>query len=174
MNGDDGIMMPLGNLSMNNLSLMNAVSLAPPSPSHQGGQQPGSNMNLRSESDQTLHGDMSSTTRHGNNNYSDIGGMDESMGFSQVSSNYFNSMLNSHQLYPPQQHHQYQQYQEHSQTSPVSLRGQGRASELIEEQSVVDLGTLSRIVIGESGEALEMRRSGRDQQQQEQHERQYI
>ncbi|KAG0295204.1 hypothetical protein BGZ96_012306 [Linnemannia gamsii] len=172
-NGDGGVMMPLGNLSMNNLSLMNAVSLAPPSPSHQGGQQPGSGMNPRSESDQTLYGDMSLAAHLGNNSSNNIGGMDESMGFSQVSSNYFNSMLNSHQLYPPQQQHQYQQYQERSQASPMSLNGQRRTSELAEEHSVVDLGTLSRMVVDESGETLEMRRSGREQQQQ-QHERQYI
>jgi hypothetical protein len=206
INDDGGVMMPLGNLSMNNLSLMNTVSLAPPSPSHQGGQQLAPSVNPRSESDQTLHGDMSLTTHHGNSSNNSTGGVEESMGFSQVSSNYFNSMLNSHQLCPPQ-HHQYQQYQEHSQASTTSLGGQGGRSELIErsgnvpehqrqqqqqyqrgggegsspqsqslrgQQSVVDLGTLSRVVVGESDGA--MRRSGREQQQQQQqqHGRQYV
>ncbi|KAF9082517.1 hypothetical protein BGX23_012384 [Mortierella sp. AD031] len=62
MDGDNGVMMPLGklsmgNLSMGNLSLMSGLSLAPPSSSSQPGQ------SFRSESDQTLRGDV-----HGNDN----------------------------------------------------------------------------------------------------------
>lgn len=149
MNDDGGVTMPLGNLSMNNLSmnnlsLMNGLSLAPPSPSHQaGGQQQqglGSGLNPRSESDQTLHGDLP-LARYNNSGISSSNnnGTDESMGFSQVSSNYFNSMLNSHQQYPPQS--QQQQGSSGEVTESQSLRGQ---------QSVVDLGTLSRVVVPEN------------------------
>lgn len=194
MNGDGGVMMPLGNLSMNNLSLMNGLSLAPPSPSHQAGgqQQQGlvSGLNPRSESDQTLHGDLSlAHYSNGGISSSNNNGMDEPMGFSQVSSNYFNSMLNSHQLYPPQSQQQpYQPYQRHYHASSLtSLGGQGSMGEVSEQsenaveqqhqegvgesqllrgqQSVVDLGTLSRVVAEENDEA----RRG-----QQQHERRYI
>ncbi|KAG0080837.1 hypothetical protein BGZ90_011112 [Linnemannia elongata] len=194
MNGDGGVMMPLGNLSMNNLSLMNGLSLAPPLPSHQAGgqQQQGlvSGLNPRSESDQTLHGDLSlAHYSNGGISSSNNNGMDEPMGFSQVSSNYFNSMLNSHQLYPPQSQQQpYQPYQRHYHASSLtSLGGQGSMGEVSEQsenaveqqrqegvggsqslrgqQSVVDLGTLSRVVAEENDEA----RSG-----QQQHERRYI
>ena len=195
LNGDGGTTMPLGNLSMNNLSLVNGLSLAPPSPSHQGGGQQqqglGSGLNPRSESDQTLHGDLS--LAHYNNSgisSSNNNGMDESMGFSQVSSNYFNSMLNSHQLYPPQSQQQpHQPYQQHNQASSLmSPGGQGSTSEVIEhgenaaeqqqrqqgvgesqslrgQQSVVDLGTLSRVVVDENDGA----RSG-----QQRYERRYF
>ncbi|KAF9141012.1 hypothetical protein BGX30_005623 [Mortierella sp. GBA39] len=188
--GDGGVTMPLGNLSMNNLSLMNGLSLAPPSPTHQGGGQQkqghGSGVNPRNESDQTLHGDASlahysnSGISSSNNN-----GMDESMGFSQVSSNYFNTMLNS----PQAQQQPYQPYQQHYQAlSLTRLGGQGSTSEVIErstnaveqqerhqgvgesqslrgQQSVIDLGTLSQAAVDESDGA---------RSEQRQHERQYI
>ncbi|KAF8941929.1 Ribonucleoside-diphosphate reductase large subunit [Haplosporangium gracile] len=136
MNGDGGVVMPLRNLSTNNLGLMSGLSLAPPSPSHQGEgqqQQSGTGMNPRSESDQTLHGDMPLAHHSRRNSNSNSNGMDESMGFSQVSSNYFNSMINAHQLYPPQPPQPYQQHQQHYQSStPGSLSGQGSTGEVIE------------------------------------------
>ncbi|KAK3845578.1 MAG: periplasmic binding protein-like I [Linnemannia gamsii] len=90
--GDNGVMMPLGNLSMGNLTLMSGLNLAPPSPTHQAhgshhgggglGLMPG--MNPRSESDQTLQGDISMTPlqhgsafSNGNNNNANNNGVDE-------------------------------------------------------------------------------------------------
>ncbi|KAG0265518.1 hypothetical protein BGZ95_003297 [Linnemannia exigua] len=196
--GDNGVMMPLGNLSMGNLTLMNGLNLAPPSPSYQGhgsnnggggggglGLTPG--INPRSESDQTLHGDMSmpplqhgSASSNGNSNDNSNNGVDESTGFSQVSSNYFNSILHPQQQYLPQQQYQQQQqqqqYQQHYHQASNSVANEalersrsveGEQQELRGQRSVVDLGTLSRVGIeGNDGQ-------GQGQQQQ-QYERRYI
>ncbi|KAG0377273.1 hypothetical protein BGX24_006427 [Mortierella sp. AD032] len=200
--GDNGVMMPLGNLSMGNLTLMSGLNLAPPSPTHQAhgslhgggglGLMPG--MNPRSESDQTLQGDISMTPlqhgsafSNGNNNNANNNGVDESAGFSQVSSNYFNSMLHPDQHYPPQQQQQQQQYQPYQQqqqqqqhyhqaSNSVANEAFERSrfveseqQELRGQRSVVDLGTLSRVAVEE-----DMEHGVQGQGQQQQYERRYI